>query len=84
MTTFTHRVRGSHNDWSNYAHTAVTLPAVPGVEVTTDRSETAPRTKTIRTPSPASVALQEAALRRAEWVRQACREIRETDLRNGA
>lgn len=55
MTKITHRIRSSytdghnaHNDgWSN-----ITLPAIPGVTITTDRSDTAPQTRTIRAAKP--------------------------------
>ncbi len=47
MNRTTHIVRTCFTDMGN-VHAAVTLPAVPGVTVTSDRSDTAPRTKTIR------------------------------------
>lgn len=51
MTTTTHRVRllstygykADNDGWGN-----ITLPAIPGVTITTDRSDTAPQARTIR------------------------------------
>ncbi len=60
-------------------YVAVTLPAVPGVSIDGDRSETEPHTRTIRAArpyrSPAGVALVAAAQRRVQWVREALREV---------
>lgn len=78
MTRTTHIVRTCYTDMGN-VHAAVTLPAVPGVTLDTARSDTAPRTKTIRSAKPhrslAGIALQAAALRRVQWVREALMEV---------
>lgn len=62
-----------------YSH--VTLPAIPGVELTPDRPETDPRTRTIRRAkpkrTPAGIALAAAAMRRVQWVREALAELDE-------
>lgn len=51
MNTTTHRVRrfyttGHDDHGDGWKH--ITLPAVPGVTITTDRSDTAPQARTIR------------------------------------
>ena len=57
----------------------VTLPTIPGLTITADRSETDPTLPVIRTdrPRPHGIALQAAALQRAKWVREALQEARE-------
>jgi hypothetical protein len=58
-----------------------TLAHVPGVTVTADRRETDPTLPVIRSDKPArrphGIALQAAALQRAQWVREALQEVRE-------
>ncbi|MEH7827652.1 hypothetical protein [Gemmobacter denitrificans] len=77
MTHHTHHVRHYHTD-VGATHVAISLPPVPGIEITADRSETAPRQPIICRPKPkrrlAGAVLQAEMARRAEWVRQALRE----------
>lgn len=84
MNTIKHNIRRHEALTEGGRYVAVTLPAVPGVTVDGDRSETEPHTRTIRAArphrSPAGVALVAAAQRRVEWVRQALREV---DRENG-
>lgn len=43
-----HHVRAQYTDNGNLPFAAITLPDVPGVTITTDRSDTAPTQRTIR------------------------------------
>ena len=67
----------SHGDATMF----ISLPTVPGVTITADRSETEPTLPVIRSNKPKQrphgIALQAAALRRAQWVREALQEVRE-------
>ena len=76
-----HQIRTQYTDIGQHTHATVTLPHIPGVVVTTDRSDTDPRQPIIRhdapTRRPHGIALQAAALRRVEWVRAALAEVRE-------
>lgn len=62
---------------------SITLPAIPGVTVTGDRDETAPRTMTVRSTierqAPRGIALSAMARRRVEMFRQALREARNAE-----
>lgn len=57
---------------------SITLPAIPGVTVTGDRDETAPRTMTVRS-TIGGIALSAMARRRVEMFRQALREARNAE-----
>ena len=65
MTTMTHAIRRhyrpGHDDWSDGWHN-ITLPAVPGVALASDRLETAPTLPTIRTPRRKPCGVAKAAL----------------------
>lgn len=82
MQTLVHVFRKNfYGDKLHHDYAAVTLPAIPGVQIDGDRSETAPtqpviRAKPARRPL-AGIALTAAAARRVEWVRQALIEVSE-------
>lgn len=76
--TIKHSIRRHESLTETQRYSSVTLPAIPGVTVDGDRSETEPNTKTIRTShrrSLAGIALMGAAQRRVEWVREALKEV---------
>lgn len=76
--TVTHAVRRhASGDLETRDYARVTLPLVPGVEITCDRDETKPRQPIIRAEkqAPRGAALIAATKRRVEMFRQALHEI---------
>ena len=76
MSTTTRTIRKHYaGDNPSHDYAAVTLPAIPGVQVDGDRSETAPKQPVIRSARVrrplAGIALTAAAARRVEMFRQA-------------
>lgn len=80
MTTTTRTIRKHYaGDNPSHDYAAVTLPAIPGVQIDGDRSETAPTLPIIRAKrvprSPAGIALTASAMRRVDMFRQALIEV---------
>lgn len=78
MNTTTRTVRKNFaGDNLSHDYAAVTLAAVPGVQIDGDRSDTAPKSRIIRAPkkAPRGAALAAIAKQRVEWVRSALIEV---------
>ena len=73
MNTITHIVRSQHTDLGDRTHRAVSLPAIPGVIIDRDRSETEPHQRIIRHGIPRRAAVGAAA--RVEMFRAALIEV---------
>lgn len=73
-----HIVRKNYaGDVINHDYAKVSLPLLPGVTITGDRSDTAPQSRIIRTArcAPRGAALVAIAKQRVEWVRSALIEV---------
>ena len=81
----THTIRKNHvGDRVTYDYAKISLPAIPGVVIDGDRSETDPNTLVIKTKSQRvrGAALTQMALRRVNMFRSALLEVAREDNDN--